>query len=450
MIGVSEKIRKVDLRIVCALVIFLIAISLRLSYQSASIVDQPIRADAQQYFFTAYNLFHNGIYSIEAPSDKNIKPRTIWRRTPGYPLFLYPFFYFSKTTNEFLINVTLSQAILGSMTCVLAFFLALCIFPIPLAFIVGLLTALSPHLIAMDDYLLSESLFTFTIVLAALITVISFQKRSLWLVLLSGALFCLSATIREITGFLGLFMILMFLVDSHYWKAEKKNRLCIALLFFSLGIALVQIPYSYTRNTIIASSASVPEESAWRHMVNGSDPDMRNFFINKVVPEVRKHTERMIEDKGYGLSVLFKRFREDPVSYLRWYVGGKLLFMWKWDSMYIGDVYQYPMVAKGFHQENWLSGIHRVMLLLHWPLFAFAIFGTLVFILNWRYRRLRKFEDLLFVPVLVFLYFSIVLTIMMPLPRYAIPIRPFIYILGCYGLMIAFLFFKQFSQKKRL
>lgn len=449
-IGVLEKIRKVDPRVVCALIIFLIAISLRLSYQNASIVNQPIRADAREYFFTAYNLFYNGVYSTEAPSDKNIKPRTIWRRTPGYPLFLYPFFYFSQTTNEFLINVTLAQAILGSLMCVLTFFLALCFCPILVAFIAGSLTALSPHLIAMDDYLLSESLFTFVIVLAALIMVASFKKRSLGLVMTSGALFCFSSTIREISGLLCLFVIPMFLIGSHYWKIEGKNRLCIALLSFFIGLALLQIPYAYNRNTIIAKSIPSPKESAWRHIVTGSDPDLRNFFRNKVVPEVKNHTEKMIEDKGYGVSVLAKRFREDPVTYLRWYLGGKFLFMWLWDSMYVGDVYQYPMVVKGFHQGNWLSSLHRIMLCLHWPLFVFAIFGTLTFILNWRHCRLRKFEDLLFVPVLIFLYFSIVLTVLMPLPRYAIPLRPFIYILGCYGLMTIFNFFKRSPEKQSL
>ena len=44
----------------------------------------------------------------------------------------------------------------------------------------------------------------------------------------------------------------------------------------------------------------------------------------------------------YGLSVLHQQFQENPNDYLKWYLGGKLLFMWKWDNVCNGDAYQYP------------------------------------------------------------------------------------------------------------
>jgi hypothetical protein len=155
----------------------------------------------------------------------------------------------------------------------------------------------------------------------------------------------------------------------------------------------------------------------------------------------------MINDRSYGLTVLSQRFQENPAGYLKWYLGGKLLFMWKWDNVYNGDVYQYPMVVKGFHQENWLAALHRFMRWLHWPSIALAIMGIGLFLINWFRNNLAKSEYLLLAPVLVFIYFAIIFTILLPLPRYMIPVRPFVYLIGCYPLLLSSRYLNRFLFK---
>ena len=433
--------------LIIALLIFLVAVALRLSYQRSAIVDNPIRADARQYFFNAYNLFYFGVYSIDAPDVNGNPPRTIWRRTPGYPLFLYPFFYISKTPNEFVVNVSLAQAILGSLTCVLVFYLGLAFLTPLWAVIAGLVTALSPHLIAMDDFLLSESLFMFSLVAATLTLVHSFRRRNAGWAFISGTLFCFSALVRAVSGLLGLFMLLFFLVAPRYWDKGTRFNFLVPTAFFLIGLAVVHLPYSHIRSQIIAKSDRVSNESAWQHIVIGADINLENFFRNKSIPEFKNQTEKMINNRSYGLTVLRQRFQEHPTDFLKWYLGGKLLFMWKWDNVYNGDVYQYPMVVKGFHQDNWLTTLHRFMRWLHWPSIAMSILGIGLFLVNWFRNTLAESEHLLLAPILVFLYFTAIFTILLPLPRYMIPVRPFVYLLGCYPLYLSSRFLHQYLFK---
>jgi hypothetical protein len=119
--------------------------------------------------------------------------------------------------------------------------------------------------------------------------------------------------------------------------------------------------------------------------------------------------------------------------------------MWRWNNMYhggpggIGDVYHYPMVRRGFHENPILSGIHTFMKGVHWPLYALTLLSP-VFV----FLRHRRREDVILVlpALMVFLYFAAVLTVLAPMPRYAIPVRPFSYALAMFSLSEIVLLFR--------
>ncbi|MEA3358827.1 MAG: hypothetical protein U9R17_05400 [Thermodesulfobacteriota bacterium] len=54
--------------ILVAIFLFFVALGIRLLYQHESIVDNPVRADARQYLYTALNIFRFGVYSEDPPS----------------------------------------------------------------------------------------------------------------------------------------------------------------------------------------------------------------------------------------------------------------------------------------------------------------------------------------------------------------------------------------------
>ena len=418
----------------CVLLLFCLALSVRLSYQAEAIIDQPIRADAREYFFLAQNMYRHNVYSSEPPTLSNTPPQPNFRRSPGYPLFLYPFVATSKTTEQFLSRVTAIQALMGSLTAVMTYFMARLCFTLPWACAAALLVALTPHLVAMDHFLLTETLFTFTIMLSTLALVSSWRRKQPIVSVLAGMLFGFSALVRPMAFLLGPFMGSLYLFHHRKWAFAPKSVMLTKSICLLIGCALIYTPYLVLRNKMVSGSFSVSEQSTWHHFILGTDVNLDNFLKSKKDPKLREQTEQMIEDKWHALRVLKKRFLLSPFSHIKWYLGGKLAFMWQWDNIYVGDVYQYPMVKPGFHTNPRLHAIHTLMRWLHWPLYLLTLAAPIFLLVSWRGGLMKPEIVVLLPPLLMFLYFAGLLTLLMPLPRYAIPVRPVAYILAVYGL----------------
>lgn len=147
--------------------IFSIGLNLRLLMVQQTIVDRPIRADAAQYYFYAYNLTQYGIYSKQRPGQfEGEKPTPDAHRPPGYSLFLLPFVEFPPTL-QMVNHIVITQAIISTLTILVAlgFFRAFLSWPWALG--AASLVAISPHLVAVNIYVLTETLFTFFLVLLA-------------------------------------------------------------------------------------------------------------------------------------------------------------------------------------------------------------------------------------------------------------------------------------------
>ena len=62
-INIRKRISQYNTEIVSIVLLFSLALSIRLSYQHESVVDNPIRADAGKYLSASYNLRWFGVYS---------------------------------------------------------------------------------------------------------------------------------------------------------------------------------------------------------------------------------------------------------------------------------------------------------------------------------------------------------------------------------------------------
>jgi hypothetical protein len=166
--------------------------------------------------------------------------------------------------------------------------------------------------------------------------------------------------------------------------------------------------------------------------ISGSDIDLA-VESKPLTPD--PEFERMKSDPVYGAAALRQRIRAEPWSYLRWYLGGKAAFMWRWDNLYHGDVYQYPMTRRGFAEHPLLRALRAPMRWIHAPLHVLAL---LIAPLLVALRRKETNADavLLGLPLLaVCLYHALLLTILIPVPRYSIPLRPYVYILAAMALV---------------
>ncbi|MFC1862392.1 hypothetical protein ACFL1Z_00380 [Thermodesulfobacteriota bacterium] len=422
------------LDILAVILLFFIALTVRFTYQNESIIDVPIRKDAKEYFFAAYNLYHYNIYSTapSAPST-NIKPDWDFKRPPGYPLFLYLFLATSSNGQQFLARTTAAQAIIGSLTVVVTFLLSRLILTLPWSFLAGLLTALSPHLVAVDQFILTESIFTFTLIVSITVFTVSWKKRTLILSILSGLLFGFLTLIRPISLFLGPFLSIIYFIRHKKENINHKKALIITQVSLLLaGYLAVYSPYLISRNILMKNEFSISDQSVWGKVVIGSDIGLKDFIKAKTDTQMISEKKRMTRDKLYGAKSLINNIIVNPVDYIKWYFGGKMIYMWKWDNTYVGDVYQYPMIKKGFQTNESLSLIHALMRMLHWPLYIIALFSPAVFLYKRYFRVLNPEENNIIPSLFLVMYFAILLSILVPLPRYAIPIRPFVYILAIY------------------
>ena len=103
-----------------ALVLFMLALGLRLFYQSESVTNRPLRADALKYASTAYNLRTHGLFAVDRIGTPN--PRMSAKAAsvpPGYPVFLSWFALFPGYPR----SAQVAQALLSAATVWLLFLL---------------------------------------------------------------------------------------------------------------------------------------------------------------------------------------------------------------------------------------------------------------------------------------------------------------------------------------
>jgi hypothetical protein len=142
--------------------------------------------------------------------------------------------------------------------------------------------------------------------------------------------------------------------------------------------------------------------------------------------------QAIVNDPVRSRAFLRERLLADPLAAVSWFVGGKAFFVWRWDNLFNGDVYQYPMVKKGFEDNGGLRVVHRVMRALHWPLYFACLCAPLAVGAAWRRRVWTEGLTFLTAVCLVFLSFLGLFILLMPMERYAIPLRPLAFIMAVF------------------
>ncbi len=467
---------------IASVMLFVFALCVRLHYQSESEIATDLTGDARKYFICAFNLANFSAYSLDLSPDNKTAPTTRTDLSPGYPIFLTPFIRTSASNNAFFTRVKTAQAIIGSLTVVLTFLLASQCLPRPWAVFAAVLTALSPHLIAYEFYVLTETLFTFLTLAGVYVLSLSWKNNWYPLSILAAILLGYSAETRALNILIVPFLAAILFFDHRTLAFQKKSIWLRHVVALAIGYVLIsgaghyfvknfateqppvatgsnpktsdrespagddlQSPQKEDRGTYVSAS------NTWKFMLAGSYPG----FMTKDWEKTRKghfHAwrddskfDRMLSDRSYGLRTLKERVLNDPASYLKWYLGGKMFFRWRWDNVYLlGDVYIYALKKRGFESDLLLRTIHQTMKHLHWPLFAFTLLAPILLLTRMYRRSICGKWHLVALPAMVFFYNVGVLTVLMPHPRYALPARPYAYLMA-----VAALFWLYTSIKNR-
>ena len=420
--------------LVTLVLIILLGAFLRIDVSLHTTVINPLRADAGDYFSYAYNLRHDGVYSREKRfalpiQEKEPLPDAV--RSPGYPLALMPFAG-SIPSNKTVLDIILMQAALGVLMIPLVFLLAKPFLPGAWPLLPALLVALSPKLITSGTYVLTETVFTFTLLLA----LVSLQKQfrhseKLVYAVLSGALLGLASLTRPtLQYFLPVVLLLIF---TRLPTAMRRKQ----AITLTLGFLVVFTPW-IIRNLITLGITTDPTLTI-SALLHGHYPD----FMYHERPESLGYPYAFDPNAGViGSSIssvlqeIARLFRSEPIPYLRWYLVGKPIGFLSWgDVAAAGNIFTYPTLESPYFNTPFFMFTIAVMWFSHWFWVISALITTMFIWLPFFHRPIEEnSRHSLQLLACVVLYFLAVHIVGFPIARYSIPLLPVLYVLASYAL----------------
>lgn len=418
-------------RAVLVLMVLIVAVAayLRWGAVNGTVIENPVRADAAEYLSYAYNLKFYHIYSSLRPGT-DVVPAPDAIRPPGYPLFL-SLFTNRVPSSAMLTNITLAQALLGLLTVLLSAALFRRVVSAPWALTTALLVALSPHLISMETYILTESLFTFLLVLSIWLIVQAMVARSVAIGSLAGLILGATALTRPSLQY--------FIVPLSLVCMTGVRRVCPWRVFTALALTFVVVVSAWmVRNELAIGRLSDPR-LAINTLHHGMYPD----FMYKGIPQSRgipyafdPKSNEIGKSLSSVIDAIGARFASEPIRELRWYLLGKPVAFFSWNMVAgIGDVFVYPIKTSPYLTQKIFAITHMIMWWLHWPLTVLACLAAiLVFIPSCTREWLPEQVLLTRVIATLIFYFVAVHMVGAPFPRYSIPLLPFMFGMSMVGL----------------
>ncbi|MFC5526624.1 ArnT family glycosyltransferase [Rhodanobacter ginsengisoli] len=415
------------------LAVSLLALALRWYYVSTALVLQPVRGDATQYVAYAWNLAQHAVFAKDAPGAAVIHPDNY--RDPGYPLFLAIWMKWLGDGDAWYSAVLLCQAFLGALTVMLASQLGRYWLPSRWAFAAGVLMAVWPHSITITSYLLSETLFGFLCVLAALLCASAFRRESRLWAIFAGVVFGMASLTNAMLLPFGVLLAIFFA-----WRRLARPGVCIVL-----AIGCILLPGAWAiRNAQIAPPAAESSSlaRALQNLEQGSWPDFQFAWRQSavgtpaaripaqvVLRQVDAEYQLLRSDPRLGAAALTGRFAQHPLRYARWYLIEKPYLLWGWNiEIGQGDIYVYPTANSPFQTRPAWIALAALCHALNLPL---MLLGFASAFLAWPARRpfasLEKpYSRASFITVLALAAFvTAVYTSLQSEPRYSIPFRSF-------------------------
>ncbi len=400
---------------------------LRVTVVADTEVVGPLRADASEYYLSAYNLTKNGIYTM---SDARLKdPGAALRpdnfRWPGEPLLIAAFM---GDWPEHLLIVHKIQWVnifAGTAALVLIGVAAAAVFPAWAAAAVVLLAAASPHLVALTIYVLTETPAAFFVALLLALCVVARRPdetpRPAVMVTI-GIVLGLLTLFRPI--FIGFVPLMGLTVSRHRIRT---------LLLVAAGAVVPVAPW-LVRNMLADGLVTTPSSLAMT-LVIGAYPDYlfngdpRTFpFPQSYDPDFLKVSASVATAVGEVL----RKIAADPLGMAGWYALRKPIYLWQFVNIDgVGDVLVYPVRNSPFTGDSVLAFTHDVMRLLHWPVVVLAAVGSL---LVWVPRTAKLFPEargVVLRTASLLLIFLAVATVPLNNPvRFAVPVMPALFLMA--------------------
>lgn len=401
-----------------ALLIILSGILIRAQVLNHTVIINPIRADAADYYHYAKNLHDHGIYSRSREATNNNEPKPDALRSPGFPFFASTLF--SSTPEKSLRNLQIAQTILQIITFLSLSVLLIIRLSVAQALIPIFLLWTFPHFISINSYYLSESLFTSLICMILACSLWPNQhdicNSNNYFFVCIGLLIGLASLTRPVLQYFPFFL----LIAATAWHRRIRKHYILLTLAGLLPTTLWGI-----RNLIVIGSWSDPTL-----MINGLYHGSFPYFMYNNDPSTFGYpykfdplSNQIYEGISTTAALIWDRAQENLDLYSRWYLVGKQLVLWQWDLVVTEDIYIYPTIASPYYESGSIPGVsHTLHKMLHpaWMLLAFTGLGLLI-------RKCIKTPQgvgfFWFFSAALFLYAILIHVVVAPYPRYAIPFK---------------------------
>jgi len=401
---------------------------LRIRVVNETVIPRPLGPDALKYYAYALNFVQRGVYTCDnpyEPRNQDFRPDPTCH--PGYPLFLTPFVDF-PATHAMIRRVLRVQALISAITLLWVYGLLRAFLGRGWALGGVALTAVSPHIVNANVYLLTETLFTAGLMLA-MVQLMAVRRtpgvRAGWF---AGLAVGVAMLVRPTILYWPLVLLPVL-----YWMlpARRRGRTLAAV---AAGIVLVYGPWYAWR-------ASVPLPEDGRNLaLYGIQKGAYVWLMHDDRPETfggPQYADPEWSDPaslGEAAAFVAERFGEDPWGMIRWYAAGKPMLYLSWGMVVgWGDVFVYPPRASPYGGDPWFRITHATMRWLHMPLMICALIGALLVWLPSSRRMPAGRRAAARLASLLVLYFMAVHVATIPQPRYATPIRPVLFGLALLG-----------------
>lgn len=404
--------------IVIGVSLFVTALGLRLFYLDS--VQVPLGGDAAQYVAYAVNLKEHGTFSHARPGPDSPVPDAF--RSPGYPLLIVAAFRIGG--EDWHRVLLLMQACMGAFSAIMTFALLrewVARWP---ATVGGILVAGWPHLITINSYLLSETLYGALILTATYLVAKAWgSSRIAWAA--GAGLVGAAAYLVNPVGLVAIVGCMALMFAARPWKHVAAFAICFSLApigweIRNAGIDLPAVGLEANRGLINFVQGSWPDyQDAHRALLLGQG-------VNVTLHEVGEETSLLHTSPMSGLRRIGARFMRDPLRYAFWYAIEKPALLWAWDiRVGQGDIYVYATVNSPFERFFLLRVWRSICVGLNPVLAILALATTVAALIRYWCVRDARVEAGALASIAAVLFLSTAVHVLLQAePRYAIPYRP--------------------------
>ncbi|MBN1779892.1 glycosyltransferase family 39 protein [bacterium] len=342
-----------------------------------------------------------------------------WRLPTAFAPPLFPYFIAGiiRLFGPAVMIVKFIQVILSLLTLIWVYIIGKDLFHRPVGLAAALATALNPEIIVMAGSLYTETLYIFLSTLAMMLLVRAMKKPPSHLVLwlASGCVFALAILTRHVILLFpaGLFLFAML------FRALRRHQ--VPVLFLMLTCFMTLVPWTlrhyvlFDRFVPVASGAG---GGMWHGSYRSYDGQFQYGRSRQVVARETRGLENPIERDEALLKKSIGAIRENPPVFA-WMVVKKFVrfFTRIYEDMPQGERRQNNPLILGF------------LALSYYPVLLLFVWGMAVYIKRWVH---------LYPLYLFILYNGLIYAVTLVIPRYRIPLLPFLMLFAAAGLMDLF------------